>query len=622
MNNLMENKNNNNEFNYVISLLKNTNNSKQFSFQEKILEMTKKQEFNNNNNLILPELNKTNNYFFKKIDKIVKKPNININFKSKQNIFVKKINDLPKLKHTSKKNNISNFSKILNNSINSNNNSNNNFILNDSNHKAKNFSLINSETTKFSPHKIRYLNFRPFIDLPKNYNINNNENNNNKENENNNNNKKNENKKINNEVKYYYKILGNECLLVKNLLEDNGFIQTVNNNDFSILWASGHIKLNVFPYCEKFQKLNHFPRSGELTRKDLLYKNLSKLKASFPGSKFDFLPISFLIPNEIGFLNDEMKKDNNKKLWIIKPCASSQGRGIYLTNNIKDIDGNYKQIASKYIDNPFTINKKKFDLRIYVLVTSIVPLKIYRFNEGLTRFATDNYNINIYDKCSHLTNYAINKNNKNYIQNENLENNNYNTSKWSLTQFKNFLNSNKINSDLIFNKIDDIIIKTLISVENNLFTAMEKYTNFYNNCFELFGFDILIDENLNPWLMEVNLSPNLHYDSPIDLKIKGEMIAEIFDIIRIVPYDMRNENIYENNNKFKEVNKLIKINELKDIKFNKEIKEKIWDYIEEVKRLKGFIKLFPNKKYNEYKKFFDKEREINVILGILENKYN
>ena len=455
-----------------------------------------------------------------------------------------------------------------------------------------------------------------------NNNNNKNENNNNKENENNNNNKKNENKKINNEVKYYYKILGNECLLVKNLLEDNGFIQTVNNNEFSILWASGHIKLNVFPYCEKFQKLNHFPRSGELTRKDLLYKNLSKLKASFPGSKFDFLPISFLIPNEIGFLNDEMKKDNNKKLWIIKPCASSQGRGIYLTNNIKDIDGNYKQIASKYIDNPFTINKKKFDLRIYVLVTSIVPLKIYRFNEGLTRFATDNYNINIYDKCSHLTNYAINKNNKNYIQNENLENNNYNTSKWSLTQFKNFLNSNKINSDLIFNKIDDIIIKTLISVENNLFTAMEKYTNFYNNCFELFGFDILIDENLNPWLMEVNLSPNLHYDSPIDLKIKGEMIAEIFDIIRIVPYDMRNENIYENNNKFKEVNKLIKINELKDIKFNKEIKEKIWDYIEEVKRLKGFIKLFPNKKYNEYKKFFDKEREINVILGILENKYN
>ena len=51
-----------------------------------------------------------------------------------------------------------------------------------------------------------------------------------------------------------------------------------------------------------------------------------------------------------------------------------------------------------------------------------------------------------------------------------------------------------------------------------------------NPCFELFGFDILLDTNLNPWLMEVNLSPSLHCDSPLDLKIKGELIAECLDL--------------------------------------------------------------------------------------------
>ena len=72
---------------------------------------------------------------------------------------------------------------------------------------------------------------------------------------------------------------------------------------------------------------------------------------------------------------------------------------------------------------------------------------------------------------------------------------------------------------------------------------MEKYsTSYNNNCFELFGFDILLDSFLTPWLMEVNLSLNLHYDAPIDLKIKGEMISEIFDIMRILPYDLRNDN--------------------------------------------------------------------------------
>lgn len=51
-----------------------------------------------------------------------------------------------------------------------------------------------------------------------------------------------------------------------------------------------------------------------------------------------------------------------------------------------------------------------------------------------------------------------------------------------------------------------------------------------NSCFELFGFDILLDSNLNPWLMEVNLSPSLHIDSPLDIKIKGELISEILDL--------------------------------------------------------------------------------------------
>ncbi len=53
--------------------------------------------------------------------------------------------------------------------------------------------------------------------------------------------------------------------------------------------------------------------------------------------------------------------------------------------------------------------------------------------------------------------------------------------------------------------------------------------------------------------MEVNLSSNLYY-ALIDLKIKGEMVSEIFDIMRIVTYDFRNENYYNNS---KKINKVI-----------------------------------------------------------------
>ena len=464
--------------------------------------------------------------------------------------------------------------------------------------------------------KIRYLNFRPYIDLPKyqeeeiNKNID-------TENCESISLLSNCNTINTNQVNYYFKLLGNGCLLVKKLLEDNGFIESSNRNEeWTIAWSSGHIKLNDYEKLHKYQKMNHFPRSNELTRKDLLYKNLSKLKELFPGTKFDFLPESYILPNEYTFLKDKMDKNPNQ-FWIIKPVASSQGRGIFLTKNINEIPNNFSMIASRYIDNPFLINNKKFDLRIYAFVTSIMPLRIYRFNEGLTRFTTSNYNSDKNDRCAHLTNYAVNKNNKNYIQNTQPFDIDYNSSKWTLTSLKQYLEENNINSELIFNKIDDIIIKTLISCENNLLSAISKYCSYQENCFELYGFDILIDDNLNCWLMECNLSPNLHFDAPIDLKIKGEMIAEIFDIIRIVPYDIRNE-IYENNSKFSSISKYLNYPEFKDIKITNEIKQQIWDTEEEYLRIKQFKRIFPSINYPNYQKFFDQERIINYMLYIIE----
>ena len=60
-----------------------------------------------------------------------------------------------------------------------------------------------------------------------------------------------------------------------------------------------------------------------------------------------------------------------------------------------------------------------------------------------------------------------------------------------------------------------------------------------DNCFEVLGFDILIDENLRPWLVEINLSPSLNTDSGLDLKIKGNMLADLFTMIGVVPIDQR-----------------------------------------------------------------------------------
>lgn len=93
-------------------------------------------------------------------------------------------------------------------------------------------------------------------------------------------------------------------------------------------------------------------------------------------------------------------------------------------------------MVSRYIRNPLLINGHKFDLRVYVLVTSVEPLRIYVFKEGLARFATEQYTNNggAENKFVHLTNYSINKKSGNFVQSDDLNNDDVGY-KWSLSAF-------------------------------------------------------------------------------------------------------------------------------------------------------------------------------------------
>lgn len=77
---------------------------------------------------------------------------------------------------------------------------------------------------------------------------------------------------------------------------------------------------------------------------------------------------------------------------------------------------------------------------------------------------------------------------------------------------------------LLWSRINDVLLKTIISGEHYVMTAMKKNGTHRTNCFELFGFDVLIDSDLKPWLLEVNLSPSLATDAPLDLTIKSTLL--------------------------------------------------------------------------------------------------
>jgi tubulin polyglutamylase TTLL4 len=176
----------------------------------------------------------------------------------------------------------------------------------------------------------------------------------------------------------------------------------------------------------KYQKVNHFPGSNQLGRKDLLWRNLNRLRIKFPN-EYSITPQSFFLSDEYeDFQADRSLAQNSNALYILKPAVGSCGRGIKIVDSRQNVSVSNREgvLASHYIANPHLINGLKYDLRVYVLVTSYCPLKVYIYNDGLVRFATELYSLDpkkINHKYIHLTNFSINKNNKNKFVNHNDE---------------------------------------------------------------------------------------------------------------------------------------------------------------------------------------------------------
>ncbi|KAM4666667.1 tubulin polyglutamylase TTLL5 isoform 4-T5 [Amazona ochrocephala] len=335
-----------------------------------------------------------------------------------------------------------------------------------------------------------------------------------------------------------YKIVQADGRLVRSILTAHGFHEAqAGSSDYNLMWTGSHLKTYLLRSLTDIQKVNHFPRSYELTRKDRLYKNVSRMQLAHGFKTFHILPRTFILPTEYQTFCSTYSKDRGP--WIVKPVASSRGRGVYLINNPSQIVLEDNILVSRYISNPLLIDDFKFDVRLYVLVTSYDPLVIYLYEEGLARFATVRYDQeskNIRNQFMHLTNYSVNKKSGDYVSCDDPEVEDYG-SKWSMSAMLRYLKQEGKDTAALMASVEDLIIKTVISAELAIATACKHFVSHRDTCFELYGFDVLIDDTLKPWLLEVNLSPSLACDAPLDLKIKASMLSDMFTLVGFVCQD-------------------------------------------------------------------------------------
>ncbi|XP_021558567.1 LOW QUALITY PROTEIN: tubulin polyglutamylase TTLL4 [Neomonachus schauinslandi] len=321
--------------------------------------------------------------------------------------------------------------------------------------------------------------------------------------------------------------------IVKQTIGRSHFKISKRNDDWLGCWGH-HMKSPSFRSIREHQKLNHFPGSFQIGRKDRLWRNLSRMQSRFGKKEFSFFPQSFILPQDAKLLRKAWDSSSRQK-WIVKPPASARGIGIQVIHKWSQLPKRRPLLVQRYLHKPYLISGSKFDLRIYVYVTSYDPLRIYLFSDGLVRFASCKYSPSMKslgNKFMHLTNYSVNKKNAEYQAN--ADETACQGHKWALKALWNYLSQKGVNSDAIWEKIKDVVVKTIISSEPYVTSLLKMYVRRPYSCHELFGFDIMLDENLKPWVLEVNISPSLHSNSPLDISIKGQMIRDLLNLAGFV----------------------------------------------------------------------------------------
>eukprot|EP01120_Amphizonella_sp_Union-15-10_P005798 TRINITY_DN1767_c0_g1_i1.p1 TRINITY_DN1767_c0_g1~~TRINITY_DN1767_c0_g1_i1.p1 ORF type:complete len:437 (-),score=53.28 TRINITY_DN1767_c0_g1_i1:7-1317(-) len=312
---------------------------------------------------------------------------------------------------------------------------------------------------------------------------------------------------------------------------------------------------------------NRITGSARFTDKANLQENLKRMKNRY-GDLYDFVPPGFIYSEHTQPIVERNLDTLNRSLWICKPSRNSCGRGIFLTNDLEILKNHHQlknklntlefsneqssdlspqpieptnqrktYIVQRYIDDPFLLSGYKFDLRIYVLVTSMLPLTAYVYQDGLVRFCTLPYlpylTGNPTDIYRHLCNTSVQRSQYKKLMNG------------SDNQFANFMkelgckgthpkitlpnlfrNFDEIGVDkhAVWNDFKKVILKTLVTFSPLLPNSDPRE-------FNLYGFDLLLDQKLKPWLIEVNLSPSMNVSSYEDVFVKEPLMDDLLKVL-------------------------------------------------------------------------------------------
>lgn len=293
-----------------------------------------------------------------------------------------------------------------------------------------------------------------------------------------------------------------ELSLVVQRLERAGW-EVTDQEGWDLLWTAGEPTSDQLAGRTENSWVNHLPGIGVITRKDRLWLTTEHHRFLLARRGYEFpqtVPTTYLMPPGWAQLQAAAQQDPGSA-WIQKPRASARGVGISVLDDAANADSGPNWLVQRYV-RPHLLDGRKYSLRWYVLIASLDPLRAYVFDDGFAKLASHPFSgAERSDRLAHLTNPDVQAANPDLaVSADNLTHGGY----------ARRLQDDGTDSDALFRDIRRLLGFVVAAAREPLSRAAWAGAGAGPaGHFELLGFDILIDEDLRPWVAEVNLGPSL-----------------------------------------------------------------------------------------------------------------
>ncbi len=304
----------------------------------------------------------------------------------------------------------------------------------------------------------------------------------------------------------------------------------------NLYWDAGPPSAEDFAALRPGQQINHFPGFPAFGHKGHFNRNLAQARGWTSDPRFfRFHPRTFSLPEEYDRWS-AMAEAEPDRLWIVKPPREGQGHGISVVRDPEHVPRTGEWVVQEYLDRPHLIRGRKYVLRFWLLVTSLDPLVCYLHDDGVFKQASRRFTKEpdrLSDLQVHLTNPAVHRENTDVA---------WGSLNSDLHGYRKLLETEDIDPGPVFAEARDALVQSVIACRDQALRESRGATPHLDGCFELLGPDILVDEDLRPWVLELNVFPSLDVSPESDpaataavLAAKERMVADMAELLRAEP---------------------------------------------------------------------------------------